>query len=265
MLSDFGLSIFIGDSGGKTSGKCGTAGYFSPEVADGVTEYSVDADWWGLGCVIYELVTKFNPFDPRITGMSTREEGTKKMTLVKFNEDFPPEVKPLVRHLLNRNVKERCGCMGGDYEEIFKSQQFWSGWDLSQEDFRVNLDQLPVAPLIPEDEINAFAQEKVELEIPEYNGTTDLSKKLDINFQPFVNVEEYQRDIIKVLEKNANEKRVPKKTNLDDVAEEEDLLDGAQSRPRTRAGRNTGARARSSARPESEMPSAAKSNNCSIM
>lgn len=40
---------------------CGTMVYIAPEVLNG-NEYSVEVDYWALGCLIYEMVTGNPPF-----------------------------------------------------------------------------------------------------------------------------------------------------------------------------------------------------------
>jgi G protein-coupled receptor kinase len=65
LLVDFGLAAFVGNSNGRISGRCGTPGYYPVEVMEG-KEYSVDADWWAYGCVLYEMLEGVMPFDTRL-------------------------------------------------------------------------------------------------------------------------------------------------------------------------------------------------------
>jgi serum/glucocorticoid-regulated kinase 2 len=59
-LSDFGLSKqLIKDELAKTI--CGTKDYLAPEVLRG-SGYGFTCDLWGLGCLIYEMLTGFPPF-----------------------------------------------------------------------------------------------------------------------------------------------------------------------------------------------------------
>lgn len=60
-LTDFGLARpnVITDTTAKSM--CGTLEYLAPEVAEG-RGYGTAVDWWGLGCVIIELLTGRPPF-----------------------------------------------------------------------------------------------------------------------------------------------------------------------------------------------------------
>lgn len=57
-MTDFGLSS-QGDEMAKSI--CGTIAYIAPEVLSG-SEYSVEVDYWALGCLIYEMVSGAPPF-----------------------------------------------------------------------------------------------------------------------------------------------------------------------------------------------------------
>jgi G protein-coupled receptor kinase len=53
-ISDLGLAVYIPE-GQSVRGKVGTPGYMAPEVIDG-HRYTFSPDWWGLGCLIYEMI-----------------------------------------------------------------------------------------------------------------------------------------------------------------------------------------------------------------
>ena len=53
-ISDLGLAVHIPE-GQSVRGRVGTVGYMSPEVISN-HRYTFQPDWWGLGCVVYEMV-----------------------------------------------------------------------------------------------------------------------------------------------------------------------------------------------------------------
>lgn len=53
-ISDLGLAVHIPE-GQSVRGRVGTVGYMAPEVIDN-RRYTFQPDWWGLGCVVYEMV-----------------------------------------------------------------------------------------------------------------------------------------------------------------------------------------------------------------
>jgi len=59
-LGDFGFAKVL-ENGGRTYTFCGTPGYVAPEnvLAHG---YNFSVDWWGLGVVMYVLLTGRQPF-----------------------------------------------------------------------------------------------------------------------------------------------------------------------------------------------------------
>lgn len=60
LSGDFGFAKVL-DNGGRTYTFCGTPGYVAPEnvLAHG---YNFSVDWWGLGVVMYVLLTGRQPF-----------------------------------------------------------------------------------------------------------------------------------------------------------------------------------------------------------
>jgi len=59
-LADFGISKML-SIGSNAFTQIGTPFYMSPEMINGYS-YSYSNDFWGLGCVYYELVTLTRPF-----------------------------------------------------------------------------------------------------------------------------------------------------------------------------------------------------------
>lgn len=60
-LADFGLSKINLKCSDSTKTICGTPEYLAPEVLE-KKPYGKGVDWWGLGCLIYEMVAGVPPF-----------------------------------------------------------------------------------------------------------------------------------------------------------------------------------------------------------
>ena len=62
-LCDFGFAAPAAD-GQKLRDGCGTAMYVAPEIASGFDKgsHSFPVDWWGVGCVLAEMITGNAPF-----------------------------------------------------------------------------------------------------------------------------------------------------------------------------------------------------------
>nr|XP_021154638.1 G protein-coupled receptor kinase 5-like isoform X2 [Columba livia] len=89
-ISDLGLAIKIPE-GETIRGRVGTVGYMAPEVISN-ERYSFSPDWWGLGCLVYEMIEGQSPFRARKERVK-REEVEKRVQeeqepySEKFGED----------------------------------------------------------------------------------------------------------------------------------------------------------------------------------
>ncbi len=86
-ITDFGLAKHLGTEGANTQSGAivGTPGYMAPEQAAGSKDLSVAADVYGLGAVLFELLTGRPPF---------RSESTLE-TLMAVMKDEPPTPRSL--------------------------------------------------------------------------------------------------------------------------------------------------------------------------
>jgi len=107
-LADFGISKILSISSNAYT-QIGTPFYMSPEMINGYS-YSYSNDFWGLGCVYYELITMERPF-----------AGSNIMVLfnniVQGKLDFkkvPYKYRQLVVNLLHPDKSKRY-----DYKQIF--------------------------------------------------------------------------------------------------------------------------------------------------
>jgi ribosomal protein S6 kinase alpha-5 len=65
VLSDVGISkIFPPHEKHQAYSGCGTVTYMAPEVVEECAGgYDMAIDWWSLGIVTYELLTRWSPFE----------------------------------------------------------------------------------------------------------------------------------------------------------------------------------------------------------
>ncbi|KAF6726147.1 G protein-coupled receptor kinase 5 [Oryzias melastigma] len=122
-ISDLGLAVKLSE-GRLVRGHVGTLGYMAPEVING-HKYGLCVDWWGLGCLIYEMTAGKPPFKGRKENVM-RQELELRITKEQetYDEKFDEEVKSICTALLNKNPKERLGCSGSGGRDV-KSHPFF--------------------------------------------------------------------------------------------------------------------------------------------
>ena len=95
-LGDFGFAKVLEGGGGRTYTFCGTPGYVAPEnvLAHG---YNNSVDWWGLGVLLYVLLTGRQPFsspktdDPMVVMRRIVDEN--------WGVRYPPYLSPAAKVL----------------------------------------------------------------------------------------------------------------------------------------------------------------------
>ena len=105
-LADFGLSKF---GINKASTRCGTLIYMAPEILTGQS-YNFSVDFWGLGCLVYEMLHGRNPFE-------VRSEFQAKVRIVEgkhfdFRSCISQPARSLISSLLNISPQNRLGANG---------------------------------------------------------------------------------------------------------------------------------------------------------
>ena len=100
-LTDFGISKIIKNKYAAYT-KIGTPYYMSPEMIYG-NGYSYPVDYWSLGCIIYELLTKKKPF----TGTSIYSLNCKIKIGYYAKTYIPRKYLKLINGLLNKNPLQR--------------------------------------------------------------------------------------------------------------------------------------------------------------
>ncbi|XP_075240672.1 G protein-coupled receptor kinase 5-like isoform X2 [Convolutriloba macropyga] len=123
-ISDLGLAVRVpppsqngaGEYGVK--GKVGTVGYMAPEVLHGQKRYDFSVDWFGLGCLIYEMVEGRSPFRSRKEKVK-REEVDRRVKEDKeeYSDKFTPQAKNICQMLLQKEVSKRLGCRNNQGEK----------------------------------------------------------------------------------------------------------------------------------------------------
>ncbi|KAM3873718.1 G protein-coupled receptor kinase 5 [Diretmus argenteus] len=122
-ISDLGLAVSL--SNGKLArGRVGTAGYMAPEVI-AHEYYGTSPDWWGLGCLVYEMTAGRLPFRARGERLKEAEIERRIQTeKEKYGKKFSGAVKDLCCSLLTKDPKRRLGCQDSGGKSV-KSHPFF--------------------------------------------------------------------------------------------------------------------------------------------
>ncbi|XP_076992396.1 G protein-coupled receptor kinase 4 isoform X2 [Tamandua tetradactyla] len=122
-ISDLGLAVEIPE-GGTVRGRVGTVGYMAPEVVNN-ENYTFSPDWWGLGCLIYEMIEGHSPFK-EFKEKVKREEVNRRVKedSEEYSQKFSKDAKSICRMLLNKNPKQRLGCRGSGAAEVKRHPVF---------------------------------------------------------------------------------------------------------------------------------------------
>lgn len=98
-IADFGLATQLSRPDETHQTMCGTPNYISPEVAMR-SAHGLEVDVWGLGCMLYTLLTGKPPFDTKAI----------KSTLTKVvmaDYELPSYLSPEARDLIDRLLKKK--------------------------------------------------------------------------------------------------------------------------------------------------------------
>ncbi|XP_038651142.1 G protein-coupled receptor kinase 6 isoform X2 [Scyliorhinus canicula] len=122
-ISDLGLAVYVPE-GQTVKGRVGTVGYMAPEVVKN-ERYAFSPDWWGLGCLLYEMIEGQSPFQQRKKKIKREEvEIRVKEEQESYSDKFSMEVRLLCQMLLRKNPKERLGCCGRGSCEVKEHSVF---------------------------------------------------------------------------------------------------------------------------------------------
>ncbi|XP_045849381.1 G protein-coupled receptor kinase 4 isoform X2 [Meles meles] len=114
-ISDLGLAAEIPE-GETIRGRVGTVGYMAPEVINN-EHYTFSPDWWGLGCLMYEMIEGHSPFR-KFKEKVKREEVDRRVRkdTEQYSEKFSEDAKSFCKMLLTKNPKQRLGSKAGAVE-----------------------------------------------------------------------------------------------------------------------------------------------------
>lgn len=122
-ISDLGLAIEIPE-GDNVRGRVGTVGYMAPEVIQN-ERYTFSPDWWGLGCLIYEMIQGKSPFRARREKVKRDEvERRVKEDTEEYSDKFSVHARHICTQLLSKDPKARLCCREGGWEELRRHQFF---------------------------------------------------------------------------------------------------------------------------------------------
>lgn len=130
MITDFGFTKKLAQNG-KTYTLCGTPGYMAPEVILG-QGYGKGADWFSVGCVLYDMLTGAPPFPTRADQFETiRSMMSNRLHLPMYLSFW---VKDLICQLLKMKPVSRLGVIKGGTQRIREHQWFKKfNWDALQQ------------------------------------------------------------------------------------------------------------------------------------
>nr|XP_020745516.1 G protein-coupled receptor kinase 4 isoform X2 [Odocoileus virginianus texanus] len=116
-ISDLGLALEVPE-GEKINGRVGTLGYMAPEVINSES-YTFSPDWWGLGCLIYEMIEGRSPFKKYKEKVKREEvERRVKREAEQYSEKFSEDARSICSMLLTKDPKQRLGCRGEGAAEV---------------------------------------------------------------------------------------------------------------------------------------------------
>lgn len=104
VLADFGLSKVFDSKSARHSSILGTPEYMAPEMIQG-NGYSLEVDYWALGCLVYEMLHSSSPFyEP-----STRNMFVRILTANchAIDNSLSAEARSLVHGLIHADANER--------------------------------------------------------------------------------------------------------------------------------------------------------------
>lgn len=102
-IADFGLATQLTRPDEKHLTLCGTPNFISPEVASR-NLHGLEADVWGLGCLLYTLLVGTPPFEDHAVRSTLNRVVSANYTLPNF---LSSEVRDLINSLLQKNPKDR--------------------------------------------------------------------------------------------------------------------------------------------------------------
>lgn len=170
-LVDFGSAICLPSKMTKTYSLTGTPEFMAPEMIL-KNGHTISVDFWALGILIYEFISKENPFydtDPL-------ESYTRIIkSQFKFPKNFSGSAKNLIRKLLVKDPRKRLGCFKTGIEDI-KKHVFFS--ETNWEELAKKKTKPPFIPRLDSIRDTRY--------FSKYKVTMDDSEEIDPFDDPFI-------------------------------------------------------------------------------
>ena len=120
-IADFGLCKENIQGDKTTNTFCGTPEYLAPELLED-NDYGLAVDWWGVGCVLYEMMVGRLPFYNRDQSVLFE---LILLDQVRFPSSISQSAKDFLGGLLTKDPMKRLGGGPNDVEDV-KSHQFFA-------------------------------------------------------------------------------------------------------------------------------------------
>ena len=110
VLADFGIAVTECELRHEAMTSTGTLAYMAPEQLSAGGRVDSRTDVYGLGVVLYELLTGTVPFaDPTLTGLRKRILSEDPQPVRSLNGDVPPDLERICMKCLSKEAADRYG------------------------------------------------------------------------------------------------------------------------------------------------------------
>lgn len=170
-LVDLGFAKKL-NAGSKTWTFCGTPEYISPEIIAN-TGHNIATDYWALGILIYEMLTKKTPFRDK-DDLRVYENILRGIYSVKFSLKVSKKAELIIKALCRQEANERLGYQKNGRNDI-KKHKWFTGFDW--DGFHTQSIPAPILPEISDTSMNISRAKTLEtdIDIPEEISGWDSS------------------------------------------------------------------------------------------
>jgi serine/threonine protein kinase len=110
VLADFGIAVTECELRHEAMTSMGTLAYMAPEQLSAAGQVDPRTDVYGLGVVLYELLTGTVPFaGPTLTGLRKRILSEDPQPVRSLNGDVPPDLERICMKCLSKEAADRYG------------------------------------------------------------------------------------------------------------------------------------------------------------
>src|SRR5262249_26157720 len=110
VLADFGIAVTECELRHEAMTSTGTLAYMAPEQLTAAGQVDPRKDVYGLGVVLYELLTGTVPFaDPTLTGLRRRILSEYPQSVRSINNTVPPALEEICMKCLSKEAADRYG------------------------------------------------------------------------------------------------------------------------------------------------------------